>query len=83
MGQKDKRGLLEIITEEVGCDYLSNLREPVFYSKIKKVVETIEESDYTLKEWQDAADYITGSGGNEGTSTEVKHILLRSLNAKR
>lgn len=80
MSGTSKSGLLEQIAEEVGCLYLSSLREVRLYPKIRKAVKRLEESEYSQHEWEDAVSYITGNSRKFSTSVEAKQALLQYLN---
>lgn len=53
-------GLLEILAFRSGCTYLSDLHQPEFLPAIQRALYRISPGQFSLREWQDAAAYITG-----------------------
>lgn len=80
----ERMGLLERCTEEVGCTYLSDLRyldtEERF--RLAGAVEQIPPGEYSLTEWNDALDYLTG-GAPAPSTGEAKQRLLLGLTRLR
>lgn len=54
-------GLLEILAFRVNCMYLSNLRQPCLLLEIQRTLHTIPTEQFSLCEWCDAVNYITGN----------------------
>ena len=77
-------GLLERCTEEVGCTYLSDLRylDTKARFRLAGAVEQIPPGDYSLAEWNDALDYLTG-GAPAPSTGEAKQRLLLGLTRLR
>lgn len=58
---KEKNGgLLEFLACSSGCMYLSDLRQPKQFLKVKEALHGISPSLYSVWEWNDAVFYITG-----------------------
>lgn len=53
-------GLLETLQCKVGCGYLSDLRIPSSLPLIRHALGKMGAEDYSLREWGDAIEYITG-----------------------
>ena len=77
-------GLLERCTEEVGCTYLSDLRylDTKERFRLAGAVEQIPPGEYSLTEWNDALDYLTG-GAPAPSTGEAKQRLLLGLTRLR
>lgn len=54
------KGLLENISFETGCSYLSDLHQPRLLPRIRQVVRGLPPGQFSLEEWNDAVTYITG-----------------------
>lgn len=52
-------GLLEILAFRTGCMYLSDLHQPRLLPAVRRALCSISPSQFSLREWQDAAAYIT------------------------
>lgn len=80
----ERMGLLERCTEEVGCTYLSDLRylDTKARFRLAGAVEQIPPGDYSLAEWNDALDYLTG-GAPAPSTGEAKQRLLLGLTRLR
>lgn len=53
-------GLLETLSMKAGCRYLSDLRYPEQLVFVKHALYKIEPDRYSIREWTDAVNYITG-----------------------
>lgn len=71
--------LLDVIAEEMGCLYLSDLHQlslsPVQAEKLRSLSETA----YSLKAYNDAASYITGNVCHCETIAQAKQMILDCL----
>ncbi|MDK2968242.1 hypothetical protein [Lacrimispora sp.] len=74
-----REGLLERISSELGCMYLSDLRGATAKGKFRFIVSDIPAMDYSVKVWQDALYYITGIKENFSTAEQAKQRLLEYL----
>ena len=72
-------GLLDYIAEKAGCSYLSDLHNKGRYGQIYEVVAGIAPSDYDLKEWEDAVQYITSEMESFEDSGQAAEYLLNQL----
>lgn len=68
-------GLLDDLQCELSFEYLSNLRF-CNRKKLKSVIETFSEDDYSLSEWNDAAEYLTGKPTQFASACEARQFLL-------
>ena len=53
-------GLLEQLSFQTGCMYLSDLHNPNLLPLIQHAAGKIIPQDYSLWDWEDAVHYITG-----------------------
>lgn len=53
-----EQGLLEVLKQEVGCDYLSDLHTVYSFMSMRRVLPKIDFHRYSLAECQDALQYI-------------------------
>ena len=53
-------GLLECMRDEVGCQYLSDLRVKENEPVVRMVLRKREPEEYDLEEWCDAWQYLFG-----------------------
>ena len=75
-----KRELLEYLAEEAGCNYLSDLRCGANFHFLQRLLQVqIQPEDYPLKEWNEAACYITGQTVDFVTAEEAYRFLLKRL----
>lgn len=71
--------LIDALYERVGCDYISSLRNPRNYPAIALVISRMEPEDYPLRQWQDAAHYISGQNEIFHSSSEARAFLKSFL----
>jgi hypothetical protein len=71
-----KPGLLELLANQIGCVYLSELRDPQNLNVVQYVLHKIEPSFYTLNEWVDAVYYLTGKTKEFFSQEDAKSYLL-------
>ena len=54
-------GLLERLHSQVGCEYLSDLRQIWFFNlKAKEYLKVIHTTEYPVWQWEDAIQYLYG-----------------------
>lgn len=73
-------GLLEHIAQQCHCCFLSDIH----YSPqlIKDVLPLIPEEQYSLQEWEDAVQYISGVSLHFQSVAEAKAYLMNILSVK-
>ena len=82
--QKNRRAdLLEEIAAEMGCQYLSDLRDTEHRKLCYKVILQIPFPDYTIAAWNDAFSYIIGEKVTFERAEEAKERLLVRLSEKK
>ena len=74
-----EEGLLAVLTHQVGANYISDLRKNVFHDPLIKVIENLESSAYSIAEWRDVLDYLSGRKPEIRSSEEGKKALLEAL----
>lgn len=69
--------LLEYLTAKAGCMYLSSLRLPESRFDILHVLRGMPSPEpFTLTEWMEAVEYITGEKGTFGDKEQAKQYLI-------
>lgn len=72
-------GLLEYLSSECGCMFLSDLRRSNVRFKLDRPLQKVKEDIYSLPEWQEAVSYILGNAPEFSTVTEAKEYLLEQI----
>ncbi len=72
-------GLLDLLTEAVGCGYLSNLHLTENRKQLIKILRAIPTEEYSEKEWEDAARYLLGNENLFTDAEEVRRVLIDRL----
>ncbi len=75
--KNNQRPLLEVLSEETGCLFLSDLRLSEKRPAIAQALPTIEASLFPDAEWEEAFLYLTGSKQSFSSPKEAKRRLLR------
>lgn len=70
--------LLDFLSEQVECQYLSDLYSLTDLQKAKLalVVQSLVTADANLFEWNDAAAYITGGTGSFTTAEDAANAII-------
>ena len=69
-------GLLDRIAHTLNCSYLSDLRDPALIASICSAISLIAAESYPLRDWKDAAEYITSSAKDFSSSEEARSYLM-------
>lgn len=69
-------GLLDRIANTLNCTFLSDLRKPSLSASICSTISHIAPDCYSLREWKDAAEYITLSSRDFSSSEEAREYLM-------
>lgn len=67
--------LFEDLAKLTGAEYLSDLKS-MPYEIIRQQLQTIDPEKYSLSQWQDAVDYLTGKETTQETVEEIYEYLL-------
>ncbi|WP_373209981.1 hypothetical protein [Allofournierella massiliensis] len=70
-----EQGLLEVIKQEVGCDYLSDLHAAYSFMSMRRVLPKIDFHRYSLAECQDALQYICAQSIKISDQSQAKAYL--------
>lgn len=77
--RKDEHlGLLEYLSLQAGCMYLSDLPQPKYQFCIQHALRGLSPEWFSLKEWNDAAAYITRQDRSFETEEQAWQFLLDS-----
>lgn len=60
MKKTNMEGLLETLSFKTGCMYLTDLHQPRLLPMIQYAVRGLSPEQFSLWEWRDAVNYITG-----------------------
>lgn len=71
-----EQGLLDFLAEESGCAYLSELREGTKNKDIKEILVHVHADRFSMKDWQDAAEYLTAEKQQFEDAKKAKAYLL-------
>ncbi len=72
-------GLLEYLSFQAGCMYLSDLHQPMYRLYIRHALRGLSAELFSLKDWNDAAVYITGQDRSFDTKEQAQQFLLDSI----
>ena len=73
---------MDILHERVGCDYISSLRNPIYFPLLYAALSRIRADDFSMWQWQDAVQYITGSSVRFDSSQQALNYLLEYIKEK-
>ena len=76
--KEEHLGLLEYLSLQVGCMYLSDLPQLKYRFCIQHALRGLSPECFGLKEWNDAAAYITRQDCSFKTADEAWQFLLDS-----
>ena len=75
-----RKTLLESLSKRAGLTFLSDLHYKPYWPDIYDALKEMEAEDYTLEEWEEAAEYILGQGVGPFDSAEsVYRCILQCL----
>ena len=74
-----KEDLLGFLAHQGGANYISDLRKEEFHISLTYAIEGVESMAYTVGEWNDALDYLTGIKKPVKSPQEGKKALLEAL----
>jgi hypothetical protein len=69
-------GLLEFLAANAGCMYLSDLTQTHMQIGISHILRSLDASAFSLREWNDAAAYLTRRPCSFETAELAKQYLL-------
>lgn len=71
--------LLEQLTIQTGCVYLSDLKYLSNNDLLKEFVKETEPTKYDIHEWNDAIKFLTGKTAAFSTPQDAKDYLVKML----
>ncbi len=71
-------GLLAYLSLQAGCLYLSDLPHPKYRFSIQHALRSLSPKWFSLKEWNDAVEYITRQNRSFETEEQAWQFLLDS-----
>lgn len=81
MREKKQPGLLERLTQEMRCEFLSDLKQEVATnrSRAAQCIQKISSQEFSLKEWCDSYHYLFGKSVSFEEVEQVKQALVQQL----
>ncbi|WP_041138825.1 hypothetical protein [Beduini massiliensis] len=71
-----KKHLIEVIADDLGCEYVSDLHIPYLLSSLQKVAADYDSYTYSLKEWQELIRYISKTSHQFKDEEEAKQFFI-------
>ena len=71
-----EKDLLLLLSEKIGCMYLSDLKFIQDKSRIKSALQHFEAHDFSLQQWNGAVEYLTEQKKQFTSPNEAKKFLL-------
>lgn len=77
-------GLLDRLSQEFGCEFLSDLKSMVFQRRTWAVqlLQKIEAEEYSVEEWNDTHHYLLGQPASYRDAVESRNALTEKLKQK-
>ncbi|HUM85248.1 MAG TPA: hypothetical protein PLN48_16035 [Lachnospiraceae bacterium] len=79
--KKVKSEILSVLSRKTGCTYISDLHF-ADAGLILSAISNIPEERYSLSEWKDAGNYLTGSSREYKDAAEARNYILGWLKRK-
>lgn len=82
-GKPVKASLLDLMSIQMGCDYLSDLRllDHTRRAELAEKLGKLPARDADLHDWNDALHYLIGDGRPRATAEQAKSALIAGLTA--
>ncbi len=71
--------LLEYLSEELGCDFLSDLHYITPSPEQVQFILSIPPNQYLLQDYQEAVAYLSQDPGSCHSISQAKHLLIQKL----
>lgn len=83
-GRLVRASLLDLMSIQMGCDYLSELRflDHARRAELAEKLGRFPAEDADLHDWNDALNYLTGDGQPRATAEQAKSALIAGLTAR-
>lgn len=72
-----EKELLQLLADQAGCIFLSDLHDPDKIELLAEILPALPAERYTLWDWNDAVEYITGRTKQFGSPAAAKAFLRR------
>lgn len=72
-------GLLDMLSQQAGCMFLSDLHAEQMQRSLAKLLPEIDASQYPAVEWSEAVQYILGEPVEFACAEEAKAYLEQAL----
>lgn len=69
-------GILEELSQKLGCEYLSDLHKMPLSLAAQNMIASLPEDAYSLAEFSDAANYLAGTELQYDTPAAAKQAML-------
>lgn len=79
MEGQTKMGLLDMLSQQAGCMFLSDLHAEQMQRSLAKLLPEIDASKYPAAEWNEAVQYILGEPVQFTCAEEAKTYLEQAL----
>ena len=79
----ETKGLLETLAMKIGCSYLSELHTSYRFREICREIKKLDMEKFSMKEWNDAVDYITGEKVVFSSPEDAREYLLEKIGQDR
>lgn len=73
------KGLMDILTHQVGASYISDLSTEKYRKELVECIKKLDSKDYPLGEWLDVLDYLVGEKARAEDTEVCKERLLQLL----
>lgn len=70
-------GLLDYLSEEVNCGYLSDLKNTCYHVQIVSLLKELEIERFTLSQWQETVKYIFNYNQPFESVQEIKDYIAK------
>lgn len=83
-GKPVKMSLLDLMSIQMGCDYLSDLRflDHIQRAELAEKVRNLPARDTDLHDWNGALKYLTGDNRPRATAEQAKSALIAGLTTR-
>lgn len=75
--------LFEDVRREVGCDFISDLKNEPYRTIAIKIASQLDAHKYSMREWEDFTQYICGEKSCVSSVENVSVMLLNKFNHKK
>lgn len=69
--------LLNRLAREAGIGFLSDLHNLEYVERISGILNNISSGEYTLEEWEEAAEYVLGHKPQSFDTEEAAYLFLK------